>query len=212
MTTSGTVVPAQRNARQEAGPEPQPDASSEPGAAARPLRLRLTPEGRRGRPGPHLDGAWWPHGRDLAVELADLVDHYPTEAGRVARALVSRPDWDDAAAPPHRVRVARGWLKVGSFPGDDTHDLLLTLLGGRLVRLLVVPPSLDPDQAEEALLAASTRDNRHGAADVLRVVADGSDQVVEQWDDDGGSYWSGSTAPSHRGPTSAARPDGPGPS
>jgi hypothetical protein len=47
------------------------------------LRLRMSEH-----PGTDsLDGGWWPQSRDLAVELADLVDHFPTRYGRMVRAL-----------------------------------------------------------------------------------------------------------------------------
>ena len=40
----------------------------------------------------HLDGGWWPQSRDLAVELADLVDHFPQAHGRIQRAVYSPPE------------------------------------------------------------------------------------------------------------------------
>lgn len=121
-----------------------------------------------------LDGGWWPRTRDLAVELADLVDHFPTDRPRIVRALVSPPDW---SSTPRRIRVAGGWLKVGAFPRDDTHVVVLTTAGaGRpVLRLLVVPPELTPDQGDEALLAAASRGNAHSAADLLRTVTEHDD-------------------------------------
>jgi len=42
-----------------------------------PLRLQMTQ-----KPHSHpLDGGWWPQSRYLEVELADLVDHFPTAHG-----------------------------------------------------------------------------------------------------------------------------------
>ncbi|HWJ81616.1 MAG TPA: DUF5994 family protein [Nocardioides sp.] len=117
----------------------------------------------------HLDGGWWPQSRDLVVELADLVDHFPAQSGRVARALVSPPDWDPA---PRRIPVSEGYVKVGSFPRDDTHLIHLRLLSGNVLRLLVVPPGFSRDQGEEALLAAATRGNDRAAVDLLNTVTD----------------------------------------
>jgi hypothetical protein len=48
----------------------------------------------------------------------------PIELGQVQRAVFSRPDWDTA---PHRVRVSRGLIKVGSYPRDDTHQVWLSM-------------------------------------------------------------------------------------
>jgi len=135
-----------------------------------PLRLRLAEHPGRDL----LDGGWWPRSRDLAVELADLVDRFPTDRPRIVRALVSPPDWSSTT---RRIRIADGWLKVGSFPRDDTHVVILTTAGaGRpLLRLLVVPPELTPDQGDAALLAAADPGNAHSAADLLRTVTEHAD-------------------------------------
>jgi hypothetical protein len=102
------------------------------------LRLRLSDSPVPGR----ADGAWWPRSRDLQQEAADLVDHFPTESGRVNRLLFSRPDWDDSTQAGHGVRkieAARGPVKVGSFPSDDTHLMILTLASGQRLKLVVIP-------------------------------------------------------------------------
>jgi hypothetical protein len=77
-----------------------------------PLRLQLNQPMGDGA----LDGSWWPQSRDLSLELADLVDKFPAALGEVHRVVFSRPDRDTA---PHRVRVARGLIKVGSYPRED---------------------------------------------------------------------------------------------
>lgn len=145
-------------------PSPQPTRSF--------LRLRLATTPGRDR----LDGGWWPQSRDLAVELADLVDHFPETSGRIQRAVVSPPDWDPA---PRRIPVARGFVKVGSFPKDDTHVILLKTSDNRILRILVIPPGLTPSEAEEALLAASTSGNAHSAASLLETVTDHTDGTVD---------------------------------
>jgi hypothetical protein len=140
-----------------------------------PLRLRLDPALGDGA----VDGAWWPQSRDLALELADLVDHFPVEHGRVQRAVFSRPDWDTA---PHRVSVARGLIKVGSYPDDDSHQIWLSMSTHAMIRLTVT--SFDgAGPQEEPSAWASTAD------------ADGT----TFWTDDGGSWWDPHpTAPSER--------------
>lgn len=136
------------------------------------LRLRLATNPGRDR----LDGGWWPQSRDLAVELADLVDHFPAASGRIQRVVVSPPDWDPA---PRRIPVARGFVKVGSFPRDDTHVILLKTSGNRILRILVAPPGLTASEAEEALLAASTSGNAHSATSLLETVTDHADGTVD---------------------------------
>jgi hypothetical protein len=149
-----------------------------------PLRLRLKPELGTGA----LDGSWWPQSRDLPLELADLVDHFPKELGVIDRVVFSRPDWDTA---PHRIRVARGVLKVGSYPGDDTSQVWLFMSTRRLIRLSVTRP-----------VAAATAETGSVAGNVPFTlgVHDGmGDDLVPNWDDDGDSWWDPHpVAPSHR--------------
>ncbi len=100
-----------------------------------------------------LDGAWWPQSRDLQVEVADLLDHFPAEVGHVRRLLYSRPDWelDPSGAWARKVRARRGVVKVGSFPGDDTHLMVLLMATGARLRVLVVPSTADPATAARAM-------------------------------------------------------------
>lgn len=151
-----------------------------------PLRLRLA-EGRASGP---LDGAWWPQSRDLRVEGADLVDHFPQDVGRVGRLLFSRPDWDAVAGAPalHRIRVGRGSVKVGSFPSDDTRVMVATMQSGQRLRLLVVPSDTDPALAAEVMEQAADAENTGSAAELLGV--EGPDQShigSDVWDDDEGA-------------------------
>lgn len=143
----------------------------------RPLRLRMAD-----RPGTStLDGGWWPQSRDLAVELADLVAHFPAEQGRIVRAVVSPPDWDPA---PRRIPLARGYMKVGSFPRDDTHLIHLNTADRTVLHVLVVPPGLTGAQGEEAMLAAATSGNAQSAGEVLREVADApAHDPADRWSD-----------------------------
>src|SRR5690242_189832 len=85
-----------------------------------PLRLNLAEVPGSNR----LDGGWWPQTGDLEMELADLVDNFPSSSGRIVRARVSPPDWDE---PARRVHVADGYLEVDSPPCDNTHMIHLML-------------------------------------------------------------------------------------
>lgn len=109
----------------------RPSPTNESATSGRgPLRLDLDAVLGRGID----DGEWWPQSRDFATEAADLVDHFPTEYGQVNRLVFSRPDWDTA---PHRLAVNRGRLKVGSYPEDDGHRLMMAMSDKRLIRLRV---------------------------------------------------------------------------
>jgi hypothetical protein len=107
---------------------PSPTAPATPGRG--PLRLDLAAVLGAGAD----DGEWWPRSRDFAVEAADLVDHFPPQLGQVNRLVFSRPDWDSA---PHRLVVDHRLIKVGSYPVDDGHRLMLAMSDKRLIRLRV---------------------------------------------------------------------------
>ena len=141
-------------------PIPTSSQGSDPVLADRlPLRMQMAPDGTG-----TLAGAWWPQTRDLEVELADLVDHFPPDLGRVDRAVFSPPDWDPA---PRRIPVARGFLKVGSFPRDDTHVIELRLSGGQTLTVLVVPSTMSTEQAEDVMRVATTANNQLDARTIL---------------------------------------------
>ena len=71
MTTSnGPIHPAD---------EPRGGPAADVAPTRGPLRLALAETAGSNR----LDGAWWPWSRDLAVEPPDLVDHFPSQSGRV---------------------------------------------------------------------------------------------------------------------------------
>jgi hypothetical protein len=145
------------------------------------LRLQLSPVSGVGP----LDGAWWPRSRDLDVELADLVDHFPAEAGHISRAIFSRPDW---LTSPRQIQVARGHLKTGSFPRDDTHVLLLKLSSGVQLKILVVPPDTGADSARDLMASAVASTNRRtGAALLARAREGGRGDPTGHWNDDGGA-------------------------
>ncbi|MDR7360706.1 DUF5994 family protein [Nocardioides marmoribigeumensis] len=127
---------------------------------SRPLRLHLAPDPSDGL----LDGAWWPYSHDLETELADLVDHFPPEVGRVSRVLFSRPDWQ---THPRHIQVGRGMMKTGSFPSDDSHVVLLKLAREQQLKVMVIPPETTPDAAEQLVAEALAPTNRRSAPELI---------------------------------------------
>ncbi|WP_418059094.1 DUF5994 family protein [Pimelobacter simplex] len=148
-----------------------------------PLRLAMAEH-----PGnDHVDGAWWPQSRTLAVELVDLVDHFPAPYGRIVRAFVSRADWD---AAPGYVDAAAGAVRVGPSPRRDSHLVHLETAERSVLHVLVVPPGFTDAQGAESMLAAATAGNRHSAADILEAVTEYPDvDPSDRWTDHGGSWW-----------------------
>jgi hypothetical protein len=164
---------------------PTPSISSQTTAERLPLRLQLNSV----QSGP-LDGAWWPQSRDLQRETADLVDHFPGLVGRISRLLFSRPDWDAVPGAPsmRRIQAARGAVKVGSFPSDDTHVMIATMSSGQRLRLLVVPSDTEPGLATTVMQQAANHRNTQSPSTLLGLSgADGSNAAHAAWSDDGGS-------------------------
>lgn len=150
------------------------------------LRIRLDNSFSTGP----LDGAWWPQSRSLQDEGADLIDHFPHRVGRISRLLFSRPDWDSIAGAPgvRKIRAARGIVKVGSFPSDDTHLVVLSMATGDRLRLLVVPHDTDPELAEKIMEHAADDRNTYRPAQLLGLDGPDQSQIGQQvWDNDGGA-------------------------
>jgi hypothetical protein len=123
-----------------------------------PLRIRL----RDSFSGGHTEGVWWPQSRDLHVEEADLVDHFPDQAGHVDRLLFSRPDWDSPVVNGRgvrRIHARGGPVRVGSFPSDDTQLMILLMASGRRVSLKVIGSATDPLDAVQQLRALEDGDS-----------------------------------------------------
>lgn len=137
---------------------PSPSATAHPVAHA--VRLALAAAFYSGP----LDGAWWPRSRDLQREARVLVDGFPPDRGRIHRLLVSPPDWDRTGA---RVQSRRGPVRIGVFPRDDTHVVVLTLHDGTRLRLLVVAAATPVAAARALMEQASATGNRRDAASLL---------------------------------------------
>ncbi|MEU7341628.1 DUF5994 family protein [Streptomyces sp. NPDC007074] len=123
-----------------------PNSSASPG----PLRLRLAPPGTS----PALiDGAWWPHSRDLTAELPALVALLDPLWGRITRVTVNPALWP---VIPRKVPVQGHVVKVGWFEAEqDPHALLLLSYTAGRWDVLVVPPETDSVTAARLLAAGA---------------------------------------------------------
>ncbi|MEV4109772.1 STAS domain-containing protein [Nonomuraea sp. NPDC049695] len=91
------------------------------------------------------DGTWWPYSRDAAAELPGLIAAADQRLGRITVRVGLHADaWDDI---PHLIPARDRQIRVDCLRGGDPHLIVLTLEGGRSVRLLVVPCDAVPDQA-----------------------------------------------------------------
>ena len=98
----------------------------------------------------HLsDGAWWPENRRLSDQLGALFALWPPERGRVARVLYSPPDWE---VRPGSVHVQGRMVKTGSFPRDDTHQVISSLPDRSRRSITVNAPDIPHRDAQEILV------------------------------------------------------------
>jgi Family of unknown function (DUF5994) len=158
-----------------------------------PLRLLMSTNLRRGE----LDGAWWPQSRDLAVELADLADHFPHTTGKIDHVAYWAPDW--VRAPCH-VEVASGAIKTDQSPDDDTHAIRLLMSTRETLHVMVVPAATAPERARHAMTVAASPTNLTSAQMILEHFEEWPGEEREaHWTDAGDAWWDPNpVAPSSR--------------
>lgn len=152
-----------------------------------PVRLSLVPAGSV--PG-LLDGAWWPHSRDLHRELPALTDALDAPWGRVTRVTVNPSHWP---VIPRKVRVTGHTVHVGWFAAEQDQNklILLSYSTGRM-DLLVIPPETDAATAARLMSAAASPEGLITASgliadeDSAREGADARSRE-EDWETDGGA-------------------------
>ncbi|MEV0230773.1 STAS domain-containing protein [Nonomuraea sp. NPDC050786] len=112
------------------------------------VRLRLDPISYRRDT---TAGVWWPHSRDAAAELPDLIASVDQRLSRITQCVGLRADaWDDI---PYRIPARGREVRVDCLRGADPHLIVLTVTGTEPVTLLVVPPDAGPHQAAHLLSA-----------------------------------------------------------
>jgi hypothetical protein len=128
-----------------------PDAIHEavqPGTAL--LRLETT-HARQGV----LDGAWWPHSREIGGELPSLVTALTEHLGPVTRVGLDSSAWEEL---PTRLVIDDRVVHIDPYPvGDDT--ILITRGERDYFSLLVIPSDMAPDAARAAMARAVRADN-----------------------------------------------------
>ena len=154
-------------------PHPLPSPSSESirtlptdeaQLAVRPapgLRLRLKP---KARPTGYVDGGWWPHSRDLTVELPALAHVLAVRLGRLTRVAFALEAWD---TPPRQVAVDGNSLRLEGFHSQDPYMLHVTGSDGSRLSLLVIPPEAAATAAHDAMMTASRRGNTDRPVEIL---------------------------------------------
>ncbi|MFE0799457.1 DUF5994 family protein [Streptomyces sp. NPDC058812] len=156
-------------------------------SSSSPPRLSLAPVGSAPA---LLDGAWWPHSRDLEAELPSLLALLDPLWGRITRVTVNPVHWP---VVPRKVPLAGRAVKVGWFRAEqDPHELLLLSYRVGRWNLLVVPPQTPAVSAAWLMAAASdplgmsTASRLMEEAALLRTVAETDGAVEAVWVSEGG--------------------------
>ncbi len=147
-------------------PSPSPSNSPRVNDPARTLaqvadaevRLRLLEPARAqlGAKTTTLDGGWWPHTRELTLELPLLVRAFAERGLRVTRVVYHPSLW--LIAPP-KLRVAGPRRPSGLVPRDRPQPVSLRTAQDARIELLVVPPEAAADLAERSMAAAAAPGN-----------------------------------------------------
>lgn len=142
--------------------EPATTAAALPAPTRNALRLRLKPN--EPTPGGRADGTWWPHSRNLFVELPPLLSALAVRLGGIERVMYNLACWQPAAD-----RLTDEDAHVVLLAGfHSQHPDTVTVMGQdrRCLTLLVAPPETAP-----AAVGAAAR----------------TDSANRRWESDGGS-------------------------
>jgi Family of unknown function (DUF5994) len=124
-------------------------------------RLRLKPKAPQSGV---VDGAWWPHSDDLAVELPDLLAVLSVRLGHIDRVIFNVDEW---AKPSARLLTGGRRVRLDGYRRQPPNTIeVLGVNGGRIV-LVVVPPATDPAIAHEAMMTAAAPNDTSMVAKLL---------------------------------------------
>lgn len=102
-----------------------------------------------------FDGAWFPRGRDLDVELPELIAELERRGVRIERFTYSLEAWEPA---PRKLVLRDRVVRTGGFRSMDPLVVCLTWNGGTSrADLLVVPPETDVLTGARALRLCTRR-------------------------------------------------------
>jgi hypothetical protein len=112
-----------------------------------------------------LGGGWWPHTRELTLELPLLVGAFAALGVRVTRVVYHPSLW--LIAPP-KLRVEGKVVHLGWIRDIDPNLVSLRTAQDTRIDLLVVPPEATADRAERALAAAVVPGSVTSPTDILQ--------------------------------------------
>lgn len=154
-----------------------------------------TPRLRLKSKAPHsgyVDGAWWPHSDDLAVELPDLLAVLSVRLGRIDRVSYRLNAWENT---PHKLDTGGRAVRLDGYRLQPLNTIEVRGLDddrSRLI-LLVIPPRTDPDDAHTTMMAAAQPDGTATVDGLLMISPRDRDRraqastAQERWDSEGGT-------------------------
>lgn len=141
-----------------------PAVASDAASAEQPPRLSLKPAGPTPENRGFVDGAWWPHSRDLVAELPTLLAALAVRLGEIQRMAYNLDEWEPTG---RRLDTGGHRVRLGGFHSQSTNTIDVTGSGGRRVTLLVVPPETMAANATAMSLAAADGHNVDSATTLL---------------------------------------------
>ncbi|MGA8546059.1 MAG: DUF5994 family protein [Mycobacterium sp.] len=116
-------------------------------------RLRLKPKAPTTG---YVDGAWWPHGDDLTIELPDLLAVLSVRLGPIDRVLYNVTEW---SKPPAKLQIGGRVVRLDSYQRQPVNTIEVLGLNRNKIVLLVVPARTDPDLAHATMMEAAAPSN-----------------------------------------------------
>ncbi|GAA0636649.1 hypothetical protein GCM10009547_46200 [Sporichthya brevicatena] len=110
-----------------------------------------------------VDGAWWPHSRDVIAEVTQLVMGAEHLVGRIDRVALHASEWADH---PRRILLGGRVLHLGFFTSGASRVNLVRRDGDDIV-LLVIPPTATTSEGASATARAVDSDDRSQPAELL---------------------------------------------
>ncbi|MFI9360339.1 DUF5994 family protein [Kitasatospora sp. NPDC053057] len=142
--------------------------------AAKPGTVVLRLETTQSREGA-LDGAWWPHSRNIGAELPGLVHALTEHLGPIASVGLDTDAWDDV---PARLVVDGRSVHIDQYPVSD--DTVIITRGDRdHFSLLVVPPQASQAAALAAMARAIEAGGTDSAQQILVATGIGSEPPAD---------------------------------
>jgi hypothetical protein len=124
-------------------------------------RLRLKPKAPTTG---YVDGAWWPHSDDLAVELPDLLAVLSVRLGPIDSVVYNLAEW---AIAPKKFPTGGRMVRLAGFHRQPVNTVEVIGINRTKLVLLVVPNRTDPEHAHAIMMAAAAPDNASTIDDLL---------------------------------------------